>query len=313
MNSFDRNLNFAQIKRQMGPGGNPWVFLFCISVFVLFGQVATAKSEVAGAVKTENSSLAEKNKSVAESQSVRGDAESRGNETEPRGNEKSWTNFLPYSPEKNEYGAEIGGMWEERNFYYLGGSFGKHIGRCFMWTDSSCQQYVDFIGGAASREAYTIGVAMVGLRWQFISFPKPFSPSFRLLGGVFNFRDDHRDRSVGSFGLGVGFTATINPKLDIKWENRVGYADQFWGQSVVSFSLKIDHWVDDFSDKMKTISGATLDAATFVPRTFFDWFKVKKSTPTQSSNLPASQTSSDSPNGGSAGDSNSSNATSDSQ
>ncbi|MCB0349962.1 MAG: hypothetical protein KDD38_02190, partial [Bdellovibrionales bacterium] len=41
-----------------------------------------------------------------------------------------WTNFLPYAPEKNEYQFELGGMWEADNLYWLGLTYGRHMGRC---------------------------------------------------------------------------------------------------------------------------------------------------------------------------------------
>lgn len=187
-----------------------------------------------------------------------------------------WTNFLPYAPEKNEYQFELGGMWEADNLYWLGITYGRHLGRCAFVNSPTCQQYIDVTGGAGSREAYTDGLVLVGLRWQYVSFPKPYSPSIKLFGGVMNIRDNERDRHVGVYGVGVGFTTTLHKKLDVKWENRIGGGDQFWAQSMISISLKIDDWVDDFGGKMRDIGTATGDvikSTISAPKNFIEWFE----------------------------------------
>ncbi len=187
-----------------------------------------------------------------------------------------WTDFLPYAPEENEYQFELGGMWEADNLYWLGLTYGRHLGRCIYSDSPKCQQYFDVTGGAGSRESYTDGLILVGIRWQYVSFPKPYSPSVRLFTGVMNIRDNERDRHVGVYGAGLGFTTTLHKKLDVKWENRIGGGDQFWAQSMISFSLKIDDWVDDFAGKMKKFGAATGDAlksTITAPKNFIDWFE----------------------------------------
>lgn len=182
---------------------------------------------------------------------------------------KKWVEFLPYAPEKNEYKLEFGGMWEADNLYWLGGTYGRHLGTCWGVSSNVCQQYLDFTGGAGSRQGYTDGLALASLRWQYVSFPKPYSPSFGLFSGVMNIRDDDRDRRIGVYGLSFGLTTTLHQKLDLKWENRIGSGDHFWSQSVVSISLKIDRWVDAFAEGMKNVGKKTIEA----PKTLMEFLK----------------------------------------
>lgn len=194
---------------------------------------------------------------------------------------KKWAKFLPYIPEKNEYQAEIGGMWEENNLYWLGLTYGRHLSACRYFNSEKCQQYLDFTGGVGGREGYTEGLALVGLRWQYVSFPNPYSPSFSLFGGLMNIRDNDRDRQVGVYGVNFGYTITLHEKLNVKWENRIGGGDHLWVQSMLSMSLKIDKYVDAFSDKMKKFGKATVDTTGSVlkstisaPKTLIDWFNT---------------------------------------
>lgn len=197
-----------------------------------------------------------------------------------------WTYFHPYAPYKREYNAEVGGMWEAENLYWLGLTYGHHLGQCRFFFRQSCEQYFDVTGGFGSREAYTDGLVLAGVRWQYVSFPQPYSPSFKIFTGVMNIRDDQRDRQVGVYGFGVAFTASLHEKLDIKWENRIGGGDQFWTQSLISISLKIDRWVDRFADNIKRLGSATVETTGTVikstiqaPQTFRDWFNRSRQNP----------------------------------
>lgn len=192
---------------------------------------------------------------------------------------KKWTNFLSYVPEKNEYQAEIGGMWEANNLYWLGLTYGHHLGPCQFIESKKCQQYLNFTVGVGGRESYNEGLILVGIRRQYVSFPNPYSPSFGVFGGLMNIRDNSRDRQVGVYGVDVGYTIALHEKLNVKWENRAGYADRLWLQSMLSFSLKIDKYVDSFTDEMKRIgkttietTGTVLKSTISAPKTFIEWF-----------------------------------------
>jgi hypothetical protein len=191
----------------------------------------------------------------------------------------SWTDFRPYIPEKHEYHFELGGMWEADNLYWLGLTYGRHMGKCAWVPSGDCHQYFDITGGVGGREAYTDGLVLVGLRWQHVTFPKPYSPSYRLFGGVMNIRDNERDRQVGVYGVGIGYTASLHQKMDVKWETRIGGGDQFWAQTMLSLSFKIDSWVDGFGEKLKSVgwgavekTGSVIKSTFTAPKTFIDWF-----------------------------------------
>jgi hypothetical protein len=190
-----------------------------------------------------------------------------------------WTDFRPYAPQKKEYQFELGGMWEADNLYWMGLTYGHHIGKCYWSTDETCQQFLDFTGGFGSREAYTDGLFLVGPRWQYVKFPKPFSPSVKIFTGIMNIRDNERDKHVGVYGIGLGYTASLHKNLDLKFEARFGGGDQFWSQSVMSVSLKIDHWVDAFSGQIMKVgqtvvegAGTVIKSTITAPKTFIEWF-----------------------------------------
>ncbi len=190
-----------------------------------------------------------------------------------------WTNFLPYAPEKNEYRAEVGGMWEANNLYWLGFSYGRHMGNCVFSESQKCQQFLDFTGGMGGREAYSEGLLLAGVRWQYVSFPNPYSPSFGLFGGMMNIRDNSRDRQVGVYGMSLGYTMSVHEKFNVTWQTRLGGGDQLWVQSMLTFSMKLDSYVDAFSDRMKKIGQVTLETTGSVlsaPKTFVDWLSSPK-------------------------------------
>ncbi|MCB9025944.1 MAG: hypothetical protein H6625_06475 [Bdellovibrionaceae bacterium] len=169
---------------------------------------------------------------------------------------QSWSKFYPYVPEKIEYNFELGSMWEANNMYWLGGNMGFHIGRCMFSDSQSCQQYADFIGGAGGRSGFTNGVLFSSLRWQFTDLSDKVVTHARLLLGAINYRDEERDRSVFAYGVGFGFTTAVHERLDLKFEIRAGNGDEWWSQSFISFSLKLDRFVDYFAKKLEKLGMA---------------------------------------------------------
>ena len=195
-----------------------------------------------------------------------------------------WSHYNPYVPESKEYQFELGAMWEEENMYWLGLTYGHHLGRCIYSESTKCQQFLDTHIGWGSRESYTNSMAALSLRWQYVYFPEPYSPSFRLLLGGQKLRDDNRDHFHMVYGLGAGFTASLHKNFDMKIEGRVGGGAEPWTQVMLSFNLKIDHWVQDFRNKVQKlgedtwdVSGKIIKGTVEAPGSVIDWLKETES------------------------------------
>jgi len=171
-----------------------------------------------------------------------------------------WARFFTYVPEKFDYYFELGSMWEARNQYWMGAGFGRHVGTCLLTQSQTCQQYWDIFGGAGGRDGLTTGLALSGLRWQFVNFPDVFSPSLRLFAGGLTIRDDVRDLVAFTYGIGYGITTSVHRRVDLRVEARVGMGDELWTQTMFSFHLKMDKWVDYFGAKIKKFGLNTLKA-----------------------------------------------------
>lgn len=168
---------------------------------------------------------------------------------------REWTAYRAYVPEKIDYAFELGSMWEDKNLYWVAGQIGFHAGRCMFSQSQTCQQYVDALAGAGGRDGQTNGMFLGALRWQFISFPEPFSPSIRLFAGVVRIRDDVRDADHFAYGIGYGWTASVHERVDLSLEARIGGADQMWSQVFIGVHLKADRWLAYFAEKMKEFGG----------------------------------------------------------
>lgn len=173
-----------------------------------------------------------------------------------------WTNYQAYVPEKYDYYFELGAMSERLPLYWMGAGFGRHLGTCVFSESQTCQQYWDVYGGAGGRDGLTSLMFMTGPRWQFVSFPKSYSPLFRIVGGVINIRDDRRNLEAFSYGIGYGVTVSVHPRVDLRAEARLGYADEMWTQGLVSAHVKMDRWVNYFTDKLKALGVGTLEATS---------------------------------------------------
>ncbi len=172
------------------------------------------------------------------------------------GERRQWTAFRAYMPEKTDYALELGSMWETENLYWIGGQIGFHVGHCLFSKSETCQQYVDAIAGAGGRDGQTNGMFMAALRWQFIDFPKPFSPSIRVLAGLVDLRDQTRDYEKFAYGIGYGWTASVHERLDLSLEIRVGGADEkFWSQAFLGIHIKAEKWLTHFKEKMQKLGG----------------------------------------------------------
>jgi hypothetical protein len=184
-----------------------------------------------------------------------------------------WTGFRPYIPERVDYAFELGAMWEKQNLYWLGAQVGFHMGRCVLSKSESCQQYLDFFGGAGGRDGQTNLLALAGWRWQFITFPKPFSPSVRVFAGAVDYHDDQRDYDMFTYGIGYGWTASVHERVDLSLEVRAGQADRVWSQVFFGVHLKMDRWLSYFAERLQGLGG---DAARSTVDFFSDKDKKKK-------------------------------------
>ncbi len=164
-----------------------------------------------------------------------------------------WVEHKAYIPEKYDYYAELGAMWEKRNMYWMGAGFGRHLGVCVFTESESCQQYWDIFGGVGGRDGLTSLLFLTGPRWQFVNFPNSRSPSVRLFAGVMNIRDDVRNKEAFAYGAGYGQTLSVHERVDVRFEGRIGYADELWTQGLVSVHVKMDHWVDYFAARLKDL------------------------------------------------------------
>lgn len=198
---------------------------------------------------------------------------------ETKANSHSWSQYFPYVPEKHEYNFELGGMWEQETLNWLGLKYGRHMGHCMFSKDEKCQQFLDFNAGVGHRSGTTEGLFLVGPRWQYVKFPEPYSPSFQIFGGMMSVHDNAGERNFGVYGVAAALTMSLHRKLNIKWESRIGGGEQLWAQTFISFSLKIDDWVDQFSGQMKKMGSTTLEATGTIlkstitaPKTLIEWF-----------------------------------------
>jgi hypothetical protein len=173
---------------------------------------------------------------------------------------QQWAKFYPYVPEKFDYYFELGSLWEQRSQYWLGAGFGRHLGSCILSASQTCQQYWDLLGGFGGRDGLTTGIALTGLRWQFVDFPSVTSPSLSLLAGMYSVRDDRRRLVEFTYAVGYGLTTTLHKRVDLRIEARVGIGDGIWSQGLFSFHLKLDKWVDYFGAKIKKFGIDSTDA-----------------------------------------------------
>lgn len=182
----------------------------------------------------------------------------------------TWSYFRSYVPVKRDYGIEVGGMWEKNNLYWVGGNAGFHVGRCMFTQSHSCQQYMDIIGGVGGRNGLTNGLIAGSVRWQFISYPNKYSPFARLYVGAMNIRDDDRDENSLAYGVGYGLSASVHRRVDLKFELRVGEADQTYSMAFLSMNLKVDSLVGFFADQIKQLKEGTVKATGKVIKGTFE-------------------------------------------
>lgn len=221
-----------------------WILIVSVLVFSYFGWAEEESSSISSNAKVN----ADLESSPSSEDSSQGPEPPSLQSLQIKDN---WVAHRPFVPEKFDYYFELGAMWEKRNMYWIGGGFGRHVGRCFLTESQSCQQYWDLFGGVGGRDGLTSLLFLTGPRWQFVHFPKHYSPSIRLFAGLMNIRDDLRDKEIFAYGVGYGWTMSVHERVDMRLEARVGNADEIWYQSMVSVHVKMDRWVDYFGAQLK--------------------------------------------------------------
>ena len=165
----------------------------------------------------------------------------------------------PLVPMKWDYGAEVGGLINTQNNYWVGANIGRHMGTCMFSFSETCQQYFDLLGGIGGRESYTHYLGLASLRWQFIHFPEFWSPFVRVMGGYIHSIEPDDVRRRLTYGAGLGVATYLHERMDLRMEWRLMAADgKPWGQLFLSFQLKVDEWVDYFATKVKDLGTGVL-------------------------------------------------------
>lgn len=195
-------------------------------------------------------------KYVDQESSLKGAAISKG---------KPFVSKHPYVPQLREYGIEFGGSWTRSNLYWLGVTHGRHIGKCLLSDSETCQQFLDIIGGVSGRDAQTHYLGALSLRWQFVNFPKVWSPFSRFyLGGMHSIEPGLvRDRLA--WGVGTGFTTYLHPQADLRVEVRTGYTGQDnFSQLMVSAIIKLDKIIEYFVYRLADVGYGTVKVTSQV-------------------------------------------------
>lgn len=189
-------------------------------------------------------------KYVDKESSLKGAAESKG---------KPFVSKHPYVPQLREYGIELGGAWTRSNLYWVGVTHGRHIGKCILSDSETCQQFFDITGGMAGRDAQSHYLGALSLRWQFVNFPKVWSPFTRFyVGGMHSIEPSLvRDRLL--WGVGTGFTTYLHPQADLRVEVRTGFTGQDnFSQLMVSAIIKLDKILEYFVVRLAEVGYGTV-------------------------------------------------------
>ncbi len=164
----------------------------------------------------------------------------------------------PYTPRDTDYAIEIGSMAEHRSLYWLGANMGQHIGRCILTSSQTCQQFLDGIIGVGGRDAETYGLFLGSLRWQFVNFPRSWSPLIRIFAGSMRAHRSEDETWRFAAGVGVGAITFLHDKVDLRSEIRVGYTERPFSQVMLAIHFKADRLVIYFAEKLGELGIATV-------------------------------------------------------
>lgn len=165
----------------------------------------------------------------------------------------------PYTPRDTEYSVEIGSMAEQRSLYWLAANVGQHVGRCLLTSSQTCQQYVDGIIGVGGRDAETYGLFLGSLRWQFVNFPRSWSPLIRVFGGSMRAHRSEEEDWRLAYGVGLGVITFLHDKVDLRLEARSGYTERPFSQLMIAIHFKADRLVVYFAEKLEELGIMTFE------------------------------------------------------
>lgn len=169
----------------------------------------------------------------------------------------------PYVPQIRDYGLEMGSAYEDHSMYALGLNVGFHLGRCLATESETCQQFADAIVDLVGREDRLNWLGLASLRWQFVNFPSPWGPFFRLFAGNrLSMVPHHDDYSTFTYGTGAGVARYLHPRVDMRFEIRAIQSEQLYSEVLISFQFKIDEWIKYFDEKLE---GVTLPKLPKIP------------------------------------------------
>lgn len=214
----------------------------------------------------------------------------------------------PFVPSPWDYGFEVGNMFYEENLAWLGMNMGWHLGLCMFSDSQTCQQYIDFLGGVGASSNETRYIGALSLRWQFVNFPKAWSPLARIFVGDMHSLVPEGTRDDLVYGVGYGVSTFLHKRADLRMEARLGVVDEkVYSQVFVAIELKIDRWLEFFADKIQElglgtirtggeiIQGTVEATGTGIKKTGeilispFESNKDKKKTEDKKSDIPAEQ------------------------
>lgn len=164
-----------------------------------------------------------------------------------------------FVPEKIDYLGELGAMWEEANLYWIAASVGFNIGTCILSQSPTCQQYLDLIGGVGGRDSETHTLFMPSFRWQWVNFPSQWSPMARVFVGALNSHQSNGVERFFIYGAGMGFSAFLHERADLRVELRIGYGEQVFGQLFFGVHIKMNQWVNYFAERLKDLGIGTYE------------------------------------------------------
>lgn len=173
----------------------------------------------------------------------------------------------PFVPYNIDYGIEFGTGWGRENTYHFGANFGTHLGRCVFSESQTCQQYADALLTNWGREGQSMTSLQASLRWQFVSFPSPWSPFARIALGGGAFRRPDRDGQAVLASVGYGVATYLHPRADLRFELRLGWAEVPVGQILMSVQIKTDRWLSYFASKARDLGAGTISATGSVLKT----------------------------------------------
>lgn len=167
----------------------------------------------------------------------------------------------PFVPRAIDYSMELGFHAGREDQLWIGGSIGRHVGRCWLSESETCQQYLDVIGGAAVREAESAGLYLGSVRWQFVNFPDRHSPFARVFVGMAQIKrpDEIGWRPV--YGAGYGVTTYLHRMVDLRVEGRIGATDRLFLQGVMAAQIKTDRLLETFAKRLRDLGRGTVETA----------------------------------------------------